>query len=244
MPKRISIEPYLGIDELENRYRQSKNAIERTHYQIIWLLALGKTTAEVASATGYGISWIYELVRSYNRYGSEMLGDRRRLNTGAEPLLNDVQLAQLWQALQSKPGDGGLWNGPKVAAWISDLLGREVSPQRGWEYLRGLKMRPLAPRPHHEETSWEEQEAWKKKLATETKRIQTEHPGADVEVWTMDEHRLGLKPVLRKVWAPCGEHYYVCLTGFDMTNHQLRINQKLIAATNGIPQPNSPSKIK
>jgi hypothetical protein len=27
-------------------------------------------------------------------------------------------------------------------------------------------MRPLVPRPHHEETSWEEQEAWKKKLAT------------------------------------------------------------------------------
>jgi hypothetical protein len=134
-----------------------------------------------------------------------MLGDRRQNNTGAEPLLDDVQLAQLWQALQSKPGDGGLWNGPKVAAWMSDLLGRKVSPQRGSEYLRGLKMRPLVPRPHHEETSWEEQESWKKKLALETQRIQTEHPDADVEVWTMDEHRLGLKPVLRTVWASSGE---------------------------------------
>jgi transposase len=205
MPKRISIEPYLSIDELENRYRQSKNAIERTHYQTIWLLAQGKTTAEVAAVTGYGISWIYELVRSYNRYGPEMLGDRRKYNTGAEPLLNDVQLAQLWQALQSKPEDGGLWNGPKVAAWISDLLGRKVSPQRGWEYLRGLEMRLRVPRPHHQETSWEEQEAWKKKLASETEKIQKEHPNADVEVWTTDEHRLGLKPVLRKVWTLCGE---------------------------------------
>lgn len=62
-------------------------------------------------------------------------------------------------------------------------------------------MRPLATRPHHEETSWEEQEAWKKKLAIETQKIQEEHPDAEVEVWTMDEHRLGLKPVLRKVWA-------------------------------------------
>jgi transposase len=205
MPRRISIEPHLSIEELENRYRQSKDAIARTHYQIIWLLALGKTTAEVASITGYGLSWIYELVRSYNRYGAKMLGDRRQNNTGAEPLLDDVQLAQLWQILQSKPADGGLWNGPKVAAWMSELLGRKVSPQRGWEYLRGLKMRPLVPRPHHEETSWEEQEAWKKKLTLETQKIQTEHPDANVEVWTMDEHRLGLKPVLRKVWAPSGE---------------------------------------
>ena len=80
---------------------------------------------------GYGLSWIYELVRSYNSYGPEMLGDRRQNNTGAEPLLNDVQLAQLWQVLQSQPGDGGLWNGPKVAAWMSELLGRKVSP-RAW----------------------------------------------------------------------------------------------------------------
>jgi hypothetical protein len=25
-----------------------------------------------------------------------------------------------------------------------------------------------------------------------------------VEVWAFDEHRLGLKPILRKVWAPRG----------------------------------------
>jgi transposase len=122
MPRRISIEPHLSIDELENRYRQSKDAIAsggakpiaRTHYQTIWLLASGKTTSEVSSVTGYGLSWIYELVRSYNRFGPQMLGDRRKNNTGAEPLLNDVQLAQLWQVLQSKPGDGGLWNGPLI----------------------------------------------------------------------------------------------------------------------------------
>jgi len=35
-----------------------------------------------------------------------------------------------------------------------------------------------------------------KKLAQQTARVQAEHPEADVEVWTMDEHRLGLKPVL------------------------------------------------
>jgi hypothetical protein len=44
MPKRISLEPYLGLAELENRYRQSKDVIARTHFQTIWLLALAKTT--------------------------------------------------------------------------------------------------------------------------------------------------------------------------------------------------------
>jgi len=99
--------------------------IERSHYQTIWLLALGKTTQEVAEVTGYGLSWIYELVRSYNRSGPGMLGDHRHHNLGAGPLLDDAA------ASTGKPADGGLWTGPKVAAWMSELLGRPVSAQRG-----------------------------------------------------------------------------------------------------------------
>jgi hypothetical protein len=34
--------------------------------------------------------------------------------------------------------------------------------------------------------------------------VQREHPDAAVEVWTMDEHRIGLKPVLRRVWRRRG----------------------------------------
>lgn len=33
----------------------------------------------------------------------------------------------------------------------------------------------------------------------------TEHPTATVEVWATDEHRIGLKPILRRVWAPRGK---------------------------------------
>lgn len=31
------------------------------------------------------------------------------------------------------------------------------------------------------------------------------HPAATVTVWAQDEHRLGLLPVLRRVWAPTGQ---------------------------------------
>src|SRR3954451_25103043 len=33
------------------------------------------------------------------------------------------------------PADGGLWTGPKVATWMAARLGRQVRPQRGWDYL-------------------------------------------------------------------------------------------------------------
>ena len=146
MPKRISISPHLSLDELETCYRQAKVPIKRSHYQIIWLLAQGRPTQEVAAVTGYSRNWIYELVWGYNRIGPESLGDGRHQNPGAEPLLTDVQQALLWQALQGPAPDGGLWNGRKVADWSSELLGRRVSPQRGWEYLRADEV-PLADSP-------------------------------------------------------------------------------------------------
>jgi len=36
-------------------------------------------------------------------------------------------------------------------------------------------------------------------------RLEEAHPEAEVELWAQDEARLGLKPVMRRVWAPVGE---------------------------------------
>ena len=162
MPKRIQITPHLPVDELEQRYRQSQDGIQRSHYQIIWLLAQGRRSEEVAELTGYSRSWIYELVWGYNRLGPDSLGDKRSDNPGAPPLLDAFQQAQLWQLLQEPPADGDLWDGPKVAQWMSDLLGRPVHPQRGWDYLKAMEMRLRRPRPVHEESDGEVQQAWKK----------------------------------------------------------------------------------
>ncbi|KYC35252.1 hypothetical protein WA1_08835 [Scytonema hofmannii PCC 7110] len=94
MPRRVTIEPHLSLEELERSYWQTKELIKRTHYQTIWLLAKGTRTEEVAEVTGYSRSWIYELVWGYNRIGAETLGDQRSSNQGSsEPLLDDVQQA-------------------------------------------------------------------------------------------------------------------------------------------------------
>ncbi len=205
MPKRLTIKPHLSIDELEQHYRQAKTVTERSHYQILWLLAKGKRSEEVAAVTGYSRSWIYELARSYNHLGVEALGDLRRHDRGRVAKLDDVGQANLLQALRGPAPDGGLWNGRKVADYLSELLGTSVSRQQGWEYLKAMELRLRVPRPHHQESNEEEQEAWKKKLHTEVERVQQEYPNADVEIWCEDEHRIGLQPVMRRVWVEKGE---------------------------------------
>lgn len=66
MTRQIQIVERLSVEELGARYRQSTDVVERGHYQMIWLLARGHSTAEVASVTGYSRDWLYKLVRRYN----------------------------------------------------------------------------------------------------------------------------------------------------------------------------------
>ena len=44
-----------------------------------------------------------------------------------------------------------------------------------------------------------------KKIHLEIQFLQAKYPQADIELWCEDEHRLGLQPILRRVWTPIGE---------------------------------------
>src|SRR5262249_11481689 len=43
-----------------------------------------------------------------------------------------------------------------------------------------------------------------KKLPEELDKLRKEYPEAVIELWSQDEHRIGLKPILRRVWAKKG----------------------------------------
>jgi transposase len=154
---------HLSTAELGQRYRAARCPIERSHLQIVWLLSQGRSEREVAAVTGYGQRWIAAIVQRYNAEGTGGLGDRRAKNAGAQPLLSEEDTTALREALGKPPPDGGLWTGPKVAAWMSRRLGRKVWPQRGWDYLKKLEHSLQMPRPKHAKAaSAEDQDAFKK----------------------------------------------------------------------------------
>ncbi len=144
-------------------------------------------------------------MRSYNRLGAAALGDLRHQNPGKAALLDELQQALLLQALREPAPDGGLWNGRKVADYLSQLLGVSISRQQGWEYLKQMELRLRVPRSQHQEADEDDGEAWKKKLQQEVEQIQQQYPDADVELWCEDEHRIGLQPLTRRVWAEAGQ---------------------------------------
>ncbi len=70
----------------------------------------------------------------------------------------------MWVIARAEPPrDGGLWTGPKVAAWMGARLGQKVWPQRGWDYLRRLEHSLQVPRPRHAEAASAEEQALYKK---------------------------------------------------------------------------------
>lgn len=141
---------HVGIEELEARFRASKDVIERSHCQAVWLLAKGHTTAEVAEVVALTPRWVNKLARRYEREGVGALGDRRRRNAGCKPLLSERDLEALRERLRTPPKDGGLWTGPKVARWIADRLGlAHVHAPRGWEALKKLNWSIQSPRPRN-----------------------------------------------------------------------------------------------
>ncbi|MCA1729415.1 MAG: winged helix-turn-helix domain-containing protein [Actinobacteria bacterium] len=166
MPKTIKIEPHLGSEELENRYRKARDPVVRSHYQIIWLISEGKSTRQVMETTGYSRGWIQRLARHYNADGPDALGDHRHQNPGAKEraLLDSDQRRELAQALRKPPEDGGMWNSRKVGEWIEAKTGKKTTSkkQRGWDYLKRLGHSPKVPRPQHQKADKHEQEAFKK----------------------------------------------------------------------------------
>ena len=162
MPRKLVLQPHLSVDNLQALYQDAQDSTRRSHYQVIWLLAKGRSTRDVADVTGYSLDWVRQLAQRYNREGPEGLGDKRHDHPGATPILNDAQQEQLRQALLKPHPQEGLWNSRLVAEWILEQTGREVHPQRGWEYLKRLGFSLQKPRPRHEQASDEAQEEFKK----------------------------------------------------------------------------------
>lgn len=166
MARRIQLQPHLPVGELERRYRAAKEPHERSWWQILWLLAQGRTATEVSGVTGYSAYWIGQLARRYNAAGPAGMTNRQRTASRRQaPLLSPALREELRAALAGPAPEDDVWNGRTVAEWMAARLGRPVSAYRGWVYLTRLRPRHGVPRPRHALADPAQQEAFKKSSA-------------------------------------------------------------------------------
>jgi transposase len=163
MARRIHLRPYLSVDELEHRYRAAKEPNERTWWQILWLLAQGRTATELSAVIGYRAYWIGQIAKRYNEQGPDGMRNRRHTTSyRPAPILSADLQEELRAAFSQAAAQNQRWTGTDVAAWMSQRLGRPVSYSLGWSYLVKLKHSQQRPRPQHALADPEEQETFKK----------------------------------------------------------------------------------
>ena len=166
-----AIKSHLSVTELEHRYKTASEAIAKSHFHALWLLARGYSIEQVAALLSFSTRWVRILIERYNEGGPERLGDQRAHN-GTEPkILTPEALAALRERLKSPPDDGGQWTGPKIARWLADFHGLvSVHDQRGWDALVAIGWSIQQPRPRHPQAASEQDRSRLKKTAASRRR--------------------------------------------------------------------------
>ncbi|MEP0910618.1 helix-turn-helix domain-containing protein [Leptolyngbya sp. GB1-A1] len=139
MSPKVRLESYLTLEELKNRYKQTKDRIEARRWHLLLLVAQQWTIKQASELVGLNYDYAKTIVRRYNSEGPESVRNRIKERQPPTPrsLLTPEQQQELRQVLQGTAPDGGSWSGPKVAQWIAEKTGRDrVWAQRGWEYLQ------------------------------------------------------------------------------------------------------------
>lgn len=167
----VKLVPHHDSSQLKKRYQSCPDPVEKTHWWIIWKISRGEDSmAHIAEEAGVVRQWVYKIKDRYNTHGEAGLRDQR-LDNGAEPILDEVQVEALRKALSQPPSDAGLWSSPKVARWMEEVLQRPVLPQVGWQYLKKLKMSWKVPRPRHAGSATDEEKAAYKKTRRRSGRV-------------------------------------------------------------------------
>ncbi len=146
MPRCLTRTPHLPDTEGARRSRTCRDAVERSHWQMVWRIRQGHRAPEVARLTGSSETWVRTIMHRSNADGPDGLIDRRHANPGKPPIVSSAVREELRQRLATPPPDGGLWTGPTVATGLTERRDRSVSPQRAWEPLRALGFTLHRPR--------------------------------------------------------------------------------------------------
>ena len=211
MPRKAYLKKHHSSEEIKKKYLKSKDLVESRRWHLLWKVSLGWTIKNGAIAVGFNYDYAKEIVNKYNNSGEKAVKNARKSpkkqRGGKKPLLTKQQLEKLGQELESLPSsERGIWTGPKVARWIEKETGAsKVWNQRGWEYLKKCSYSWQSPRPQHSKGDKLEQEIFKANFPLKIKNLEAEHPKSEIDVWFFDEHRVGLKPILKKVWSKIGQ---------------------------------------
>ena len=143
------------------RFLNCDRGDEKLRWQAVMLKLEGRRSVDIADICKRRVDWVRRTVRKYNAEGPAAMKDRR--GGPFSFVLDEEGREKLRDVLENEsPPGGGIWTGKRVARWISDYSGIEVTAQTGLNYLKVLGFSLQRPRPRHPQADAEAQDAFKK----------------------------------------------------------------------------------
>jgi len=193
--------PILGsaaLGQLQAAWEQKQPAWARTRLQVLRLVAQHQLTAQhIAEAVGLSRASVFNYVAAFQTGGVAGLL-RRGYRGGRVPTITAPLQAELVAGLET-----GRWRrGADVQRWLAGRTGRQLALNTIYYWLGKVGGVLKVPRKAHTKQDPARVAEFRATLAQKLGAVSA---GAErVRLWVADEHRYGLLPVIRRVWARRG----------------------------------------
>lgn len=195
MSKPIKLGNSLSKEELDKAYKTSRECHDRERLMAIRLASQGGGTLEqIGSILKRGRATIARWLKSYREEGIENL--LHRGHGGRTVSLSDSDSEALREKLLS-----GCWKRAKdIQTWLWQERGVNLKLGGVYYWLHRIKGSWKLPRPKHKGQNTEKLEEFKREILSRLKALDIPI-GVPIHIWIEDEHRSGLKSILRRCWT-------------------------------------------
>jgi transposase len=162
MAKVTSVQPFLSVDEIQQRIRQTVGFIQVQRWLVIYNAAVDpRPASEIARHTGLALQTVHNLISQYNRHGPVALegpgkGGRRRAYLTVE------EEAEFLRSFQEQAVTGQVATTREIQRQLEKKLGHPVDRSMVYKMLQRHGWRKVVPRTAHEKSDPERQAAFKK----------------------------------------------------------------------------------
>ena len=191
------------VEQIEQAWQAPQPGWARERLRVVRLIAQHELSAEqIAKACDVSRKSVFNYRDLLANGGLEALLTRR-FAPGKKPLVRGAVAEEFKERLEK----GSFRSARHAQAWIKKRTRKTLSESGALKVLRRLGGKRKSPRKSHGKKDPKKAEAFKAELPDKLAELtaETQKP---VRIWVLDEHRYGLLPVIRRVWALKGKRVH------------------------------------
>jgi len=183
--------------EIESRFRRTKDVRERERLEVLRLACTGQyTLAEMADETGRARSVVATWLTKFKREGLDAMLARAKPGASASPLHD----GQIQADLQTEIAAGNFRTAKQLMGWLQKKHGVQLTLWGAYYWLRKCRAKLKVPRPVHLKKKPMAAENFPAELEIKLSECRLE-AGRPVRIWVQDEGRFGLHTIVRRCWG-------------------------------------------